>query len=411
MKAKSTDNNAQRIDDALRFVAQRGWSGAETFLAALARYLGETFAVDYVVIDRLSEVPGTAETVALYAKGAIVPNIRYCLAGTPCDNVVGKKLCYYPSGVQGLFPQDTLLVDMRVDSYIGVPLWDSAGICIGLIAMMDSKPFAEGAAMRSVLQIVATTAAAELQREHSLDTLLKANAELERFAAVASHDLQEPVRTVVSFAQMLEKRLAGQLDDEARELLGFIVAGAKRMRTLVGDLAEYTHVISRKMTVEPLDMGEVVDTALGHLQPAIAERGARITAGPLPSIPGDRSELVELFRHLIDNAIKFTAPGQPPTVRIEAVGHNHHAWMFSVADTGMGIAPQYREKVFVIFQRLHTGDYPGNGVGLAVCKRIVERHGGNIWVESTEGKGTTVFFTLPKERSASAPSGQAVGLL
>jgi PAS domain S-box-containing protein len=161
------------IEDALFFVAQRGWlAGAENFFDALAQYLGETLDVDYVVIDRLDENPDIAETVALYAKGAIVPNMRYALKGTPCENVMGRRLCVYPLGVQQLFPEDTLLAEMGVASYIGIPLWDSSGRPIGLIALMDSKPLPDAASATQLLQLVATRAAAELARERS-DRILR----------------------------------------------------------------------------------------------------------------------------------------------------------------------------------------------------------------------------------------------
>jgi PAS domain S-box-containing protein len=156
----------RRMEDALFFVAQRGWlAGAENFFDALAQYLGETLDVDYVVIDRLDENPDIAETVALYAKGAIVPNMRYALKGTPCENVMGRRLCVYPLGVQQLFPEDTLLAEMGVASYIGIPLWDSSGRPTGLIALMDSKPLPDAASATQLLQLVATRAAAELARE------------------------------------------------------------------------------------------------------------------------------------------------------------------------------------------------------------------------------------------------------
>lgn len=172
----------KRLEDTLRFVAQRGWiSHAADFLTALASYLGKAFAVDYVIIDRLSaDQPGYAETVALYAKGSILPSMRYPLSNTPCENVMGKNLCFYPRGVQTLFPADSLLVDMGVESYAGVPLWDSGGKPLGLIAVMDSKPFSEGSSLTSILQLVATSAAAALERERADDELRLMNQTLEQ---------------------------------------------------------------------------------------------------------------------------------------------------------------------------------------------------------------------------------------
>jgi PAS domain S-box-containing protein len=164
----------KRIENTLRFVAQLGWTetSPDSFLSSLAHYLGESLAVDYVVIDKLAEAPGVAETVAIYAKGALVPNMTYVLKGTPCENVMGKRLCFYPTGVQKLFPEDCLLVEMGVDSYAGIPLWDASGKGIGLIAAMDGKPMQDEEAVTQILQLVAVNAAAFLEREQS-DRLLR----------------------------------------------------------------------------------------------------------------------------------------------------------------------------------------------------------------------------------------------
>ncbi len=172
----------KRIEDSLRFIAQRGWLGhAEDFLSALATHLGKTFAVDYVIIDRLTaDEPDVAETVALYAKGALLPSMRYPLGSTPCANVMGKVLCYYPRGVQALFPADRLLAEMGVESYAGVPLWDSEGGALGLIAVMDSKPFCEGTSLTNILQLVATSAAAALERKLAEEELRALNDKLEQ---------------------------------------------------------------------------------------------------------------------------------------------------------------------------------------------------------------------------------------
>lgn len=171
----------KRIEDSLRFIAQRGWLGhTEDFLTGLATYLGKAFAVDYVIIDRLAaDEPGVAETVALYAKGTLLPSMRYPLSNTPCANVMGKALCYYPRGVQALFPADLLLAEMGVESYAGVPLWDSEGRPLGLIAVMDSKPLSEGSSLTNILQLVATSAAAALEREHADEELRSLNDQLE----------------------------------------------------------------------------------------------------------------------------------------------------------------------------------------------------------------------------------------
>jgi signal transduction histidine kinase len=229
----------------------------------------------------------------------------------------------------------------------------------------------------------------------TIDTLSRANAELERFAYVASHDLQEPVRTVVSFSQLLERRLGSQAEAEIREYLDFIIAGARRMGTLIHDLLEYSRAGNRQTAPGPVCLAEVLSAACDNLHALIEDRQAKLEAADLPTVKGDSMQLIELFQNLIANAIKFTHGDARPTVRIDAQPDGNF-WLLSIADNGIGIEPEYFDRIFVIFQRLHNCEtYPGTGVGLALCKRIVERHGGRIWVESQPGEGSVFRFTLP----------------
>jgi PAS domain S-box-containing protein len=229
--------------------------------------------------------------------------------------------------------------------------------------------------------------------------LARSNAELEQFAYVASHDLQEPLRMVAGYTQLLARRYAGRLDQDADEFIGFAVDGAKRMQDLINDLLTYSRVGTRAMQVRAVDTQEVVDTVLADLAAQIEEASASITCEDLPSVVADPTQLRQLFQNLIANAVKFHG-GRPPTVRVAAEACPS-GWRFSVQDNGIGIEPQYLERIFVLFQRLHTrADYPGTGIGLAICKKIVERHGGTIGVDSEPGTGTTFWFTLPAEPPA-----------
>lgn len=224
--------------------------------------------------------------------------------------------------------------------------------------------------------------------------LERSNADLEQFAYVASHDLQEPLRAVASFTQLLARRYRERLDGDALRFIDRSGAAVTRMQALIRDLLAYSRVGTRGSTAEPIDCGPVLADVLDDLQESIAETAAQVTHDPLPVVAGDPSQLRQLFQNLIGNAIKFRGEG-PPRVHI-AAERRGSTWQFAVSDNGIGIEPEYRERVFVIFQRLHSRrDYPGTGVGLAICKRIVERHGGRIWVDATGGQGTTVRFDLP----------------
>ena len=226
-----------------------------------------------------------------------------------------------------------------------------------------------------------------LELEHS-------NQELQQFAYVASHDLQEPLRMVTSYVQLLERRYGGQLDADADEFIGFVVDGAQRMQELIRGLLAYSRVGSQAEPFRPTDGQHALDQALANLQVAIQECGAIVTHDPMPTVVADPTQLMQVLQNLIGNAVKFRGE-RAPEIHV-GVEHRDRAWLFSVRDNGIGIASQYTERIFVIFRRLHTRqEYPGAGIGLAICKRIVERHGGRIWVEAEPGKGSTFYFTLP----------------
>ena len=226
------------------------------------------------------------------------------------------------------------------------------------------------------------------------DELERSNRDLEQFAYVASHDLQEPLRKVASFCQLLERRYKGQLDERADQYIGFAVDGAKRMQVLINDLLAFSRVgrLTREQVV--VDCGEIAAQAVANLGPAIEETGAEIEVGPLPSVRGEPALLAAVFQNLLGNAVKFHGD-QPPRVSLTAVRDND-SWTFTCADNGIGIEPEYADRVFVIFQRLHPKDaYPGTGIGLAMCRKIIEYHGGRIWLDTDADRGTVFRFTLP----------------
>jgi len=234
----------------------------------------------------------------------------------------------------------------------------------------------------------------EVALREKTEKLARSNEDLGQFAYVASHDLQEPLRMVTSYVQLLAKRYESKLDADANEFIDFAVDGAVRMRKLINDLLTYSRVGTQGKELSPTDSEAVLAQSVNDLKVAIEENGALVTHDPLPTVMADRPQLGQLFQNLIGNAIKFRG-NEPPRVHISS-SRNGSGWIFSVRDNGIGIAAEYSERIFVIFQRLHSRqEYAGTGIGLAICKKIVERHGGRIWVESEIGKGATFYFILP----------------
>jgi PAS domain S-box-containing protein len=239
-------------------------------------------------------------------------------------------------------------------------------------------------------------------RLEARERLQAANAELEQFAFIASHDLQEPLRMVGSYMGLLQRRYGPHLDRRANEYIDFAVDGAARMQRLIRSLLDFARLGRGQAKLEDVDAAAALTDALELLGERVADSGASVTHGELPQVRADRDQLVRLFQNLVGNGIKYAAKARRPVVRVEAA-HEGDFWKFTVADNGIGIAPEDRERVFALFQRLHSGDeYPGTGIGLAICKRIVERHGGRIWVDSIPGEGAAFSFSLPAAADRSA---------
>lgn len=235
---------------------------------------------------------------------------------------------------------------------------------------------------------------AEQASRAAAEMLERSNADLERFAYVASHDLKTPLRVITGYAQMLDRRYRDKLDDEANEYIAFLTAGTKRMYRLITDLLHYSRINSQAKPLLPVSAARAADIAVANLKAVIEESDANVSISPLPTIEADESQLSSLFQNLLGNALKYRHPDRPPVIHIEAVRLSSSIWRFAVKDNGIGIEAEHFERIFVIFQRLHSDSaYEGTGIGLALCQRIVTRMGGRIWVESKPGSGSTFYFT------------------
>jgi PAS domain S-box-containing protein len=276
----------------------------------------------------------------------------------------------------------------------GAVVW--ADVAVALVRDASGAPQYEIAVFDDITE--RKKAEAALREAH--EELKRSNAELEQFAYVASHDLQEPLRMVASYTQLLGRRYEAKLDDDAREFMAYIVDGATRMKQLIEDLLAYSRVGTKGADFKPVSVEAALKRALFNLRAAIEEAGAAVTHDALPTLPADEVQLAQLLQNLMGNALKFRS-ASVPRIHI-GVSEKENEWVFEVRDNGIGIEPQYYERIFMVFQRLHNkGEYPGTGIGLAICKKVVERHGGRIWVESKPGEGSAFYFTLPRQKEAS----------
>jgi PAS domain S-box-containing protein len=260
--------------------------------------------------------------------------------------------------------------------------------------MLSPLASAEGILVTAAIRDITARKAAEAQLLEKVEELNRSNVELEHFAAFVSHDLQEPLRMVASYMKLLSKRYKGKLDSDADEYIAFAAEGAARMHQLIHDLLLYSRVGTKGKELRDTESEKSLEQAIINLRGAIQESGALVTHDPLPPVMADERQLIQLFQNLVGNAIKYQSPGTPK-IHISAARNGGKKWVFSVHDNGLGIDPQYFEKIFGMFQRLHKRDeFAGTGIGLAICKKIVERHGGNISVESQPGAGSTFRFAL-----------------
>ncbi|SEH24959.1 PAS domain S-box-containing protein [Magnetospirillum fulvum] len=374
-----------------------GFGAGQQLAAALnlgRRHLGLTIGQ----ITRIEEGGSTIEHHSAPPEAGIVDGTRIDLSETFCAQVIetGNVLAL-PDLATSPYADHPSHRLHGVGSYLGAPI-RQRGRDYGTIAFYSAQASARGFDEGDIefMRLLSRLVGSVLEQDENRRDLAQSNAELEQFAYVASHDLRQPLRQVSSYVSLLQRRYGEHLDDTAREFIAFAHDGAVRMDRLIVDLLEYSRIGRNTKPVEPVELSQVVADASANLSASLAESGGTIeVTPPLPTVRGDSTDLVRLFQNLIGNAIKYRAPDRPPLIRISSVSTTteHH---ISVSDNGIGIESDYFETIFRIFQRLHTPDkYEGTGIGLAICKKVVEQHQGRIWVESNPGQGTTFTIALP----------------
>jgi len=354
--------------------------------------------------------------IAVEGPGHIVRylNAAFCtLLGRSCEDLTGKPFAeVVPEADQCIPVLDRLFQTGQPQIHIGLddpavqpfcwsyamwPVRNAAARVVGsIIQVTETNSFHRQATVMNQALLIGSLRQHELteQAQALNDLLERANEDLKQFAFAASHDLQEPLRMITSYSQLLIESLQGELDEEERLCVDFINRGAIQMRNLLANLLTYTEAGAASWeTNELIDLNVTFDKVKDNLKLAIAESGAEVTCDNLPSVLGHSGRFVQLFQNLVGNAIKYRGLATPH-IHVSAELRDAE-WRFAVADNGMGIAPEYYLTIFGVFKRLHGSAIPGTGIGLAICQRVVERYGGRIWVESTLGQGTTFYFTLP----------------
>jgi signal transduction histidine kinase len=367
----------------------------------------ENDAIDWILVDRdgaiLLQESQQVDNMPLFSK-AQSASFKQAAEGREKNGFV-EELYEHGNAVVAGFARTTGYRDFSGLGWIVMARMDRAHAyapinrlvwMVGLIGLLVVAPLTGFGifAARKLVRERQDLLQARQELEKSVTELARSNCDLQQFAYVASHDLQEPLRMVASYTQLLAKRYKGKLGEDADEFIAYVVQGANRMRALIQDLLIFSRIDRQGEQFEPTSAETLLGYALDNLKGAIDESKAVVTHDPLPTVMADERQFLRLLQNLLSNAIKFHGP-EAPRIHLSAE-RREKEWLFSVRDNGIGIDPHYSERIFVLFQRLHTNaEYPGTGIGLALCKKIVERHGGRIWMESQLGQGATFYFTLP----------------
>ncbi|MBC8286579.1 MAG: hypothetical protein H8E42_03800 [Nitrospinae bacterium] len=378
----------------------------ENFFPSMVQQLAATLKVRYAFIGILVDKDTRIQSRAFVENEKLLESISYDIKGGPCENVLNRAQSIYPKDLQKIFPKDLYFKENNIESYLGCPLTDTDGSPIGIMSVMDTKPFDEEETenIQSILKSFAARVEAEMRRisieekaEHYASELERSNQDLKEFAYIASHDLKEPLRKIMIFGEMFEKKME-PLDAEPKDLLMRMINGANRMNDLIDDLLQLSRIQTRASGLVKSDLNQIVKITLEELGVSVLETQAKIKIEELPTLKVDKIHIRQLFLNLISNSVKYKNPDRPLEITIHALKTEQNIWEISVTDNGIGFEEKYAKKIFKPFERLHNREtYGGTGMGLAICRKIVERHGGTITAKSSLGNGTTITFTLPEE--------------
>ncbi|MFK7949350.1 MAG: ATP-binding protein [Saprospiraceae bacterium] len=410
-------------DDAIQLINDRLVTGSfQEHLNNLVLALSEAFQLSHVFIGVLSSDNTKVRSLAFSANNELHENITYNLLKAPCLNIYQKgEKVVYTNYLDEIYPNNNAIQVWKGKSYMGYPLRNKKGQVIGHFAFINDKPIQNIEALQDVMELYVSWASTELvhiqnqqklkektatienqlndlnQKNQELERYLESNMQLENFAYIASHDLQAPIRTIISFSQLLQRNLKGKLDTNGQEFLDFIISASRNMKALIEDLLLFSRIDNQQLNVQNLVVENILLAISSEIQTTIQEKDAIIKwENVTQEIQGDIIKLKQLFQNLITNAIKFQRPNIQPIVIITGEDKGTH-WQFSVQDNGIGIDGAYFDRIFSLFQKIHgKEEFEGTGLGLAICKKIVEQHQGEIWLTSETNQGTTFYFTIAK---------------
>ncbi len=408
----------KRVDEVMQqIVVGTAAVMGDEFLKSIVKHLATILRVKYAFIGELvGDKQSNIKTLAVWANGELVENFEYSLNDTPCENVLENKACYIPNKVQSFFPKDQLLVEMEVESYLGVPLHDSGKKCRGLLVVMNDMEILESLDPEAIVQVFANRIEAELERHQAevelekhlgnLERLVsertasleRSNQSLSDFAFIASHDLQEPLRKVCIFGDML-KELNKDLGGKSRDCIDRMQSSTVRMQSYIDDLLMFSRLTVEDSQFVKIDCNKIIKEILLDLEAKINESRGTIHVDKLPDIEADPFQIRQLFQNLISNALKYRQEDVDPIVNISSQLNDDGNMDIQIEDNGIGFDEKYKDRIFQLFQRLHgKSAYEGTGIGLSICKRIVDHHHGAITVKSSPGEGAIFRVILPTKQ-------------